>query len=219
VLSETRAPLGRLDLLRVRQLLQTPVGRLYGGLLGLEVGERGQGAQALDFLLRHLKRAHGVVMAALRLLMGRLGRLRGRLPGRLQRRALLAAGRPVCLQGYEVLLRLLQLQALGCAVQFHQDFPGLDLPADLEVRHPDLARHRRHHDLESGIQRERGVHGDSVDRHAGEHAPGTQSCQHKQDTHEDPGAPADPTYAHRRSHRWCPSKACRKGDNVTLVAC
>ena len=64
----------RLDLLRALQLLEVSVGRLHGGLLGLEVGERGQGAQALDFLLRHLERAHGVVMAGLRLLMGRLGR-------------------------------------------------------------------------------------------------------------------------------------------------
>ena len=80
------------------------MGRLHRGLLGLEVGERGQGAQTLDFLLCHLERAHGVVMAELRLLMGRLGRLRGRLPG--------------CLQGYEMLLRLLQLQALGRAVEF-----------------------------------------------------------------------------------------------------
>ena len=95
VLSEPRAPLGRLDLLRVRQLLEAPVGRLHGGLSGLEVGERAQGAQTLDFLLRHLERAHGVVMAALHLRLGRLGRLRSRLPGRLQGRTLLAAGCPV----------------------------------------------------------------------------------------------------------------------------
>jgi hypothetical protein len=95
VLGETRTPLGRLDLLRVLQLLEAPVGRLHRGLLGLEVGERGQGAQTLDFLLRRLERAHGVVMAGLRLRMGRPGRLRGRLPGCLQRGALLAAGHPV----------------------------------------------------------------------------------------------------------------------------
>jgi len=119
VLGETRTPLGRLDLLSVLQLLEAPVGRLHRGLLGLEVGEWGQGAQTLDFLLRHLERAHGVVMAELRLLMGRLGRLRGRLPGRLQRCTLLEAGRPVRLQGHEPLLRLLQLQALGRAVELY----------------------------------------------------------------------------------------------------
>jgi hypothetical protein len=73
----------------------------------------------LDFLLRHLERAHGVVMAVLRLLMGRLGRLRGRLPGRLQRCTLLEAGRPVRLQGHELLLRLLQLQTLGRVVELY----------------------------------------------------------------------------------------------------
>jgi hypothetical protein len=49
----------------------------------LEIGKWGQGAQPLDVLLRYLERAHGVVMAELRLLMGRLGRLRRCLPGRL----------------------------------------------------------------------------------------------------------------------------------------
>ena len=200
VLGETRTPLGRLDLLRVLQLLETPAGRVHGGLLRLEVGERRQGAQALDFLLRHLERTHGVVMAGLRLRLGRLGRLRGRLPGRLQRRALLAASRLVRRQGQEVLLRLLKLQALVRTVEFHQYFPGLDLPVDLKVRHPDLTRHGRHHNLEGRIQGERGVHGDGIDRHAGEHAPGTQSCQHKQDAYEDPVAPSDPTNAHGRSH-------------------
>jgi len=109
VLGEPHAPLGRLDLLRVCQLLEAPVGRLHGSLLGLEVSERAQGTQALDFLLRHLERAHGDVMVALRLRLRGLGRLRGRLPGRLQGRALLAAGRPVRRQGHEMLLRLFQL--------------------------------------------------------------------------------------------------------------
>ena len=49
VLGEPHAPLGRLDLLRVRQLLEASVGRLDSGLLELEVGERAQGAQALNF--------------------------------------------------------------------------------------------------------------------------------------------------------------------------